>query len=236
MVLAQSSTHWCGLTCPNGYAQVINGTVGQCAPCSSSCKTCYYQDANKCSSCSSPNYLYQGACVAACPSGLFGSQLNRICVEACPVGTYPNQTSITDRDCVKCLSYCASCTGPNNNQCQSCQLGAALIGTTCVDTCPAGQYINGSSCVSCPSQCAVCTTPNLCSSCSKGAFLTGSSCVGTCPDGYYGDATSNKCSACNAICAKCTGSNNDQCTGCTNNLVLVGTTCQEKCLDGTFKN
>jgi hypothetical protein len=225
-LLAETATHWCGTTCPDGYAESTQNNKRVCAPCNSQCKSCYYQDADKCSACNAPTFLYQGQCVVSCPAELYGSLLNRICVEACPPGTFADLSSTTsDRDCVACFDYCQTCTGPNNNQCQSCQDGYNLQGSSCSDKCPTGQYLKGTACLACPSTCSACSTPTVCSACAKGSFLGGSTCAASCDDGYYGDTTSNACLPCDKLCSKCTGPRSDQCVACSNGLVLVGTMC-----------
>ena len=114
-----------------------------------------------------------------------------------------------------CSGSCATCTGPNQNDCISCNSGLYLSINTCVDNCPSGTYLDTSSqsCqgnssllllminyffIACDTTCQTCSGSSNtdCTSCKPSgqpSFLYNSRCYTSCPDGTYPDTTDFKC-------------------------------------------
>jgi hypothetical protein len=83
-----------------------------------------------------------------------------------------------------CTSPCASCYGPNSNECLSC-LSGYLYDGQCVSVCPQGTFIYGSYCERCPFGCQVCSNSTICYSCTPGYFFSQFSCKRLCPSGTF---------------------------------------------------
>ena len=116
-----------------------------------------------------------------------------------------------------CSESCATCTGPNQNDCTSCDAGLYLSINTCVDECPSGTFPDDTSqscegCssfllkqeelkfffIDCNAECLMCSGPlnTDCMSCDTTGptpFLYNSKCYTTCPDGTYPNAADSKC-------------------------------------------
>ena len=115
------------------------------------------------------------------------------CKAACDQGYYKN---VVDNTCRKCHINCASCTGPTQDECISCQLGSFLvyITTTCLyATCPAAYFGNfeQSMCDPYSKDCNKCIPfEGAChaSSARNNVYLeyTTQTCMGECPDNNYG--------------------------------------------------
>eukprot|EP00049_Salpingoeca_infusionum_P005502 m.92811 g.92811 ORF g.92811 m.92811 type:complete len:2840 (+) comp12991_c0_seq1:76-8595(+) len=113
-------------------------------------------------------------------------------------GTCGGSSGTENPRCAACHPTCATCTGPNANQCKSCTDGLNLRGTTCVNECPDGEYDAGTSCASCSASCATCFGPgdSHCLSCTGSTALdtSSASCVATCPSGTFKNG--NRCDKC----------------------------------------
>ena len=103
---------------------------------------------------------------AACPEGQ--NSFGGTCVTSCPISTFQ-----TPRGCQSCHPDCASCNGPNFNQCISCSPSSkipALINGRCL-TCQQSQFFDkvSSTCKSCDPSCSSCSGagPNNCQACSS---------------------------------------------------------------------
>lgn len=137
--------------------------------------------------CLSSTYYYQGNCYANCPDGYWNNPATRYCDT--------------------CYSICATCFGPNYNECRSCKAGYTLdpSGTRCI--CETGYFQSPGSTV-CLSNCLALTYPN---------------------------TTTYNCEDCSLKCAICSGPNDNQCTACRGTNYLYGTTCYaNNCPDVTF--
>ena len=44
--------------------------------------------------------------------------------------------------CAVCHPFCKKCHGPMDNECDECEPGFILQGTTCSDTCNSGEYLD----------------------------------------------------------------------------------------------
>lgn len=109
----------------------------RCLDCSSMCKGCSGSSTN-CTTCdvTSPNKkaLYNGMCVANCPSGYFPNPSNGICI--------------------KCVDPCNQCSGAAST-CTSCSGSTPYLQkdkSTCVANCPAGYILASGWCVLSPIQ------------------------------------------------------------------------------------
>ena len=161
------------------------------------------------------------------------------CESTCPEGYFPNSTT---NICDACNGACATCTGPTDTECSTCNIGFYLqpSSTTCLTTCPSeGFWPNSSTntCDACHSYCQICTgsDSNQCSSCNDGYFLqpapNTNTCASTCPDGYLSNSATNLCDACNVACATCTGPTDTECPSCNNGYFLqpYSTICLSTC-------
>ena len=115
-----------------------------------------------------------------------------------------------------CFERCATCNGPSQNDCVSCNSGFyKYLDTTCVGECPAGTFLDTSSqsCqgnssllllminyffIACDTTCQTCSGPlnTNCVSCDTAGqtpFLHNSMCYPPCSDGTYLNATDFKC-------------------------------------------
>ena len=253
----------CLEVCPDGsYA---DNSDWKCKPCYSSgvvnksaCWTCTGPLATNCKTCSAPGTYY--------------SPVDNSCVTTCPDGYYPKDSEYPDNQCEKCYQYnpptnlggtCTTCSGPDSNQCLSCNSTQFFDSTTstCVNSCPVGYWGNSSSskcelCYQAPSEtdpsqsCETCTGPEStnCASCSSGSFYhpPNNSCLLNCPSvGYWEDSSSNQCKPCyeytaasstNNTCVTCSGSNSDNCLSCNSTTFLDSTTnrCVNICPDGYY--
>ncbi|KAL4452986.1 hypothetical protein ABPG73_011067 [Tetrahymena malaccensis] len=199
-----------------------------------SCQSCY--DTSICNQCQPPNLLYQGKCVASCPSG-----------------TIYNQSQ-----CIPCGGNCVVCQ--NQSFCSQCDKDYVMSDGICVLNCPinttkvqlqSGQYVcqglqcNVPNCKSCSNSSKICTQ------CNPGYHLIYQTdgavvCVQdsntNCPEtNMYYDSVNKICKYCNPECQTCSGGTNLDCITCSNtygNLYLdkVNNKCVSSCPDGTYAN
>ena len=134
----QPSSTTCLTTCPStGYWP--NSGTHTCDSCHSACLTCSGSANTECSTCSTNNYLQPAPNANTCES-------------TCPDGYFPNSTTNL---CDACNGACATCTGPTDTECPSCNSGYYLqpYSTICLTTCPTTpQYwlnTNGNICSFC---------------------------------------------------------------------------------------
>lgn len=166
----------------------------ECSPCDFTCKTCV-TNPDQCESCNSSKYLYENKCT-----------------DICPDGNYPQNS---DNTCKNCNSNCKTCTGPNVNDCKSCNDGS---------------YISSlNTCEKCDLNCKTCEAPipKKCLSCDKPNYLssTDNICVNPCPDSEYGRDLDRTCQKCDNSCQKCTGPTSKDCTNCKSDNYLYSTRC-----------
>ena len=125
-----NTTQYCVQTCPiNYYASTV---TQRCELCVNGCNNC--TNATFCFSCY-PGYLFSNnLCIQMCSSTL-NFYYNGACIAACPSGTYLMSDQIT---CNNCSSTCATCSGSATN-CVQC-VGAFLYNGQCVSKCPTNYY------------------------------------------------------------------------------------------------
>lgn len=201
---------------------MIETPTKQCGACHSTCATCSGSLISNCLTCTnSLHYLYNGTCVASCPTG---------------VAVY-TQTTPT-RSCPPCDSSCSLCSGGLATNCTSCLTNTYLTATnTCVATCPGSFYptTNPNVCSPCHSYCSLCTggTNSNCSACSGNNFYIPdlTKCDLLCPSpGYHTDSVSKTCIKCNSSCYNCNGGLATNCTECAGSTYLTTTnTCVSTC-------
>ena len=211
----------CINSCPTGYWK--DDDSNKCKICHNSCSVCTGPNNNQCSSCN---------------SGAFLRPSSTTCASGCIPGYWGDTSSNT---CVQCNTSCSGCTGPNNNQCSTCNSGYFLqpSGTGCLDSCPNGCWGNTDShtCESCNTACSICTGPSdtQCSACNSGYFLQpapdDTSCLTTCQTGYWKDTTNHVCTPCNAACEACLDGTHTQCSSCNSGFFLQPLPSTSTCLD-----
>jgi proprotein convertase subtilisin/kexin type 5 len=153
---------------------------GPCTNCHSNCATCTGPNPSfSCQSCNSPFKYLSNSCINTCAGNEYWTSINQGSCEAC--STYSPQcltcTStgcstcqvgyiVSGSSCVPtpCHSSCATCDGPDENECLSCPIGKGFdsFAKTCSD-CTTGYYSQGptSTCGTCMTaiqDCQACTT------------------------------------------------------------------------------
>ncbi|KAL4461186.1 hypothetical protein ABPG72_009483 [Tetrahymena utriculariae] len=197
-----------------------------------SCQSCY--DNSICNQCQPPNLLlYQGQCIAFCPSG-----------------TIQNQSQ-----CVPCGGNCLACQ--NQGFCTQCDQDYTMSDGLCVLNCPINttkvQTQTGYVCVG--SQCSVpncnqCSNNSkICTQCNSGYHLIYQTdgtviCISdsnaNCPEiNMYYDSVNKTCKYCSPECQTCSGGTNLDCIICSNiygnpYLDKVNNNCVSSCPDGTY--
>ncbi|CAF3855729.1 unnamed protein product [Adineta steineri] len=196
-----------------------------CMPCSIGCKKCNKE--NRCKECDgSKGYHFQGEyCVPTCPLKTFQLNthcescqypcetctnltscltcseklylFNDQCVEICPNGYY-----LKDKQCLKCNPMCDICSGPSEDDCQSCAIGFIFNDkqNKCLSTCPNGNFFSKDDklCKLCTDNCLECLYPgSYCRQCSYPMSLDESThqCVSCCTT----NVTTNDCCQCPSI-------------------------------------
>ncbi|KAL4487968.1 hypothetical protein ABPG72_019920 [Tetrahymena utriculariae] len=185
-----------------------------------------------CFRCTGGNYNQCQACI----SGYFLDSDKSECVFVCQDRFYPNSSTNT---CDSCDLECFNCNGPNNNQCNQCELPRFLQGTQCKLNCPPGYFGNKKTCKCepCTSPCAECVDlPTKCTKCDKPTlYLDDFSCVLNCQNKKYKDDATMRCEKCNIQCGNCNGPFSNQCITCDlEDGFLLATTCVQDCGDGYF--
>jgi proprotein convertase subtilisin/kexin type 5 len=176
---------------------------------------------------------------------------NGTCVYLCPSSTYIDSTV---NKCLDCHSWCQSCWGPLNTQCNRCNNATntssaqttiyyLISGTsTCSSSCPDLQYIDAkvpNYCQLCSSSCLTCAgNSTTCLTCQTGNFFLNAACIPSCPTGTYQNQTTSACTTCDIRCSACTGGSSTSCQACkTPYFLSYGTTsCITACLNGQYAN
>lgn len=121
-----------------------------------------------------------------------------------------------------CDATCATCNGPESNQCATCGAGRYLSAGECkvCSTCPAGSYETAACAADADTMCAPCTV------CGAAQYQ-----VSAC-----GAAVDRVCAACDATCATCNGAGPDACGACPAGAYLDGARCPAcaVCAAGSF--
>ncbi|KCV68144.1 TKL protein kinase [Fonticula alba] len=211
----------CLAACPDGTFQ--DGP--SCLPCHGSCGTCSGPGAGECLACPAGRAMLDGSCVGKCPSSHF-----------------EDAGQAAGSVCRPCAASCASCAGPDADECTSCHGIDLLFEGRCVDECPAGTFGCSASgrCDPCDARCAECTlAAHLgdrctadCHTCRAGFVLSPSThtCDVACPAGEF-TPDSVLCAACDADCRSCHGQAN-ACTSCADAsrwLLVDGAACVSSC-------
>ncbi|KAM4719585.1 proprotein convertase subtilisin/kexin type 5 [Anableps anableps] len=163
-----------------------------CTPCEDNCMSC---DEHECYWCETDLFLSEGKCVLVCPDGFYGNE--------------------DFNECEECHPDCATCSGPENDDCLSCEEGRTLANGECVqdrEVCPIKTFLNNYGvCENCHPSCEFCSGPekNQCTKCGKALFAAGrfltmqQTCVSKCPVGFFASRLSGMCEACPQGCSLC---------------------------------
>ncbi|MBN3301412.1 PCSK5 convertase, partial [Amia calva] len=259
----------CWSNCPEGYFERVEGT---CEACDDSCLTCD-ENKYKCLSCVKGLYLENHQCNGNCSFGSYPAEdgtcsrcsahcdvctdantcmkcsflyllLNGVCKANCPDGYYED---LDKGKCVPCHPTCATCSGPETDDCESCSLQyPRLYDGRCSEDCPPGTYyeISASECQECDLTCASCLGPEAtqCIKCKEGLALdqetrmcgvTGDS---NCPPKMFLHEDRFTCNACHRQCESCVGPADTDCQTCTVPSYLYNGTCVTGCPGGTFQS
>ena len=127
------------------------------------------------------------------------------CINECPSDFYIDNAG----SCQRCHSTCGTCTGPLEDNCNSCS---------------ASRYMTlENKCAACTTGCDECSSATFCTKCSPNLYLYSGDCLENCPETTYKDNTSGKCEACITGCSDCT--DGTTCTTCSQGYYKSGTTC-----------
>ena len=247
--------------CPDGYWADESTQI---------CQPCYNNPSGSaqqaCATCSGP----EGTNCLTCFTSTYHFSVDMSCLSTCPPGYYADDFPYPNNRCGQCYQNnpsisldgtCATCSGPDSNQCLTCNGSWYLDSTTgkCVDSCPTG-YVAVSSTINICQQCyqynptisfdgtcVTCDGPNSnhCLTCANFWYLdsTTGRCVSVCPDGYFGVSSTHTCQQCYQApspssayqsCAKCSAGTNKDCTACSSGAFLFqdDQTCLSICPDG----
>ncbi|KAJ8005984.1 hypothetical protein DPEC_G00123560 [Dallia pectoralis] len=207
--------HACRGRCPAGYYSC----EGQCLRCPSDCLEC--SEGGLCKECDEYYFLYEDSCVDYCPEGFFPSE--------------------GQRECVSCHTNCASCDGPDADDCDLCRNPAAVrYNGECLDGCPSDTYLHiaTSECRDCDRSCVTCSGPesSSCLSCglnmqkdSGGHCVSSSNCFSNTNEDVTGD-----CQTCHPSCHQCSGPSRADCLSCHPETLLFNQTCVDECPVGFY--
>ncbi|KAG9019589.1 hypothetical protein FRB90_000053 [Tulasnella sp. 427] len=187
-----------GVSCQGGFPMLLGSNsplirhlFNPHPACDSSCASCA-GSSSFCLTCAgSGQFALAGKCTSQCPSTTF-SLTSAVSSNSTSSAT----GSTTGGACVSCHEDCATCSGPNFDQCTSCPVDRPVktAAGRCLKTCSRGQFWNEASgtCDQCNSGCATCAAggSDQCLSCSSGMVLQGGKCVqSNCPNGASGVTT-----------------------------------------------
>ncbi|KAM4634072.1 proprotein convertase subtilisin/kexin type 5 [Polymixia lowei] len=184
----------CYKNCP---AKTYSSEEGMtCVPCDDDCVSC---DEDECYWCETDHFLSEGKCVTSCPNGFYGEE--------------------DTHDCEECHSDCEACSGPEDDECVSCEQGKKLEDGECVsdqEVCPIKTFLSDDGeCEDCHPSCESCSgeEKSQCTTCVIGRFLTTQqTCVSKCPAGSFANRLSGVCEACPRGCVQCVDAK--RCTRC----------------------
>ncbi|KAM7368833.1 hypothetical protein PAMP_013140 [Pampus punctatissimus] len=189
-----------------------------CVPCDDNCVSC---DEHECYWCETDLFLSEGKCVSVCPDGFYGDE--------------------DTNDCEECHSDCVTCSGPEDDDCLSCEEEKTLENGACVsdhEVCPIRTFrSDDGECEDCHPSCESCSgkEKNQCTKCAKGRFLTTQeTCVSKCPGGFFASRLSGVCEVCPVGCLQCVDA--QHCTRCQSTrkaqLFLQDGQCVQQCVRG----
>ncbi|KAM4521382.1 proprotein convertase subtilisin/kexin type 5-like [Odontesthes bonariensis] len=171
--------------------------------------------------CSEYYFLHEDKCVDDCPTGYFASE--------------------KQQECVRCHADCASCDGPDIDDCEVCHNPKAVhYNGECLSECPNNTFYekNTNECRDCDKSCLTCSGhgPSNCLSCdtnrrkdASGHCAWYSQCA---PDTYVNQ--NGECQQCHALCNRCSGPGKDLCLSCKEPCFLLNITCVKECLVGYY--
>jgi len=143
----------CLESCPTKFYQTkpCPSCAATCESCSDSCDSCKGPGAANCTSCSTDKVLEDGVC-KSCEDGFFLQTMK-------PKLQTSVEFQVSEYQCTACHSSCATCSGPDQNQCTSCSgsLQYDSWAGTCVPCCNARQ--DTIPCCLCGSA-GMCTSPS----------------------------------------------------------------------------
>ncbi|KAM8760711.1 proprotein convertase subtilisin/kexin type 5-like [Acanthopagrus schlegelii] len=202
--------HTCRSHCLQGYY----ATETECLHCPAHCRDC--NQGGLCKKCDQYYFLHEDECLDDCPDGYFASE--------------------QQQECVRCHADCASCDGPDFDDCDVCRNPKAVrYNGECLPKCPSYTYYDKTTneCRDCDKSCLTCSghEPSSCLSCGTDRLLDASGhCVwySECSLRSYKDKN-GECQQCHKICHRCFGPDKDQCLSCNEPYFLLNSTCMSKC-------
>uniref|UniRef100_A0A8C1W980 Proprotein convertase subtilisin/kexin type 5b n=1 Tax=Cyprinus carpio TaxID=7962 RepID=A0A8C1W980_CYPCA len=201
----------CVETCKEGFYADMKQ---ECEPCHRTCRSCGGPDDNDCDSCEDDMFLDKGQCI------------NKSKIK-CPDGKFLNGKG----ECEQCDSSCRTCSGPGEDQCDSCQKGMFLTNSQrCVSVCPRETHGNQTSgrCEDCSAGCLTCQDAHHCVKCKESfgpLYLQDGKCVAGCKRGY---PEADVCHSCAVGCASCE-EQADFCLSCEEDYVRFKHSCVLQC-------
>ena len=206
----------CSQPCASG--EYFNITMRQCLRCSSACSSC--KDGYSCTSCVGKLLLTEeGRCLSSCPQHTVADLTTRRCKT------------------ILCHHSCATCRGPEPNDCLSCSFPRKLHQHTCLEQCPHNAYPANASCKPCHTSCATCGGPlaSDCDSCPHGRYLDHYHCVEQCSAGAF-PSDDGRCLSCPRNCLQC--SNVHSCSRCMPSFIYLPAEqqCVTACPVGQYSN
>ncbi|KAJ8285410.1 hypothetical protein GJAV_G00026500 [Gymnothorax javanicus] len=251
-----------------GEGEVEDPLYDDCLPCEEGCKKCFSGNPKHCILCREGFYKYELQCFKSCPEKTYSLDTDMTCercddycvscdetqcywcednlflsddqcVHECEPGFYGDEES---QECEACHRDCRTCSGPNFDDCDTCEEGVTLSEGQCVvlrKTCPENSFLNEETnqCEECHASCKTCSGAgrSKCDSCESRWFLTArQSCVTKCPAGSFGNEALGRCEDCLPGCVQC--QNGTQCQRCLsgrkNQLYLQAGRCVHQCHRG----
>ncbi|XP_078141236.1 proprotein convertase subtilisin/kexin type 5b isoform X1 [Centroberyx gerrardi] len=250
----------CVVECQRGFPQ-----GGVCQPCAPQCASCQ-GNASHCLSCDSQYLLLDRSCRSHCPDGYYATETECLrcppdckecnrdglcqecaeyyflhddkCMDDCPTGYFAGEEQ---QECVHCHADCASCDGPDWDDCDVCRNPKAVrYNGECLPQCPTNTYHdkNTYECRECDRSCLTCSgpEPSSCLSCdanmrkdASGHCVWYSECSLRSYMGEDGD-----CQLCHPLCHRCSGPGKDHCLSCNSPRFLLNDTCVEECPVGYY--
>uniref|UniRef100_A0A8C8JX97 P/Homo B domain-containing protein n=1 Tax=Oncorhynchus tshawytscha TaxID=74940 RepID=A0A8C8JX97_ONCTS len=190
----KNNSRTCVSVCPVGFW----GDRRRCKKCFSSCEMCTGSRSDQCATCRAGHYLTEGtnSCTASCGDNYYLDHDANMCrkcsenclrctsanictecksegkcVPECPDGFYGDEDT---QECEECHSDCVTCSGPDSDDCVSCEEGKSREEGECVskqDSCPVKTFLTGEGeCEACHASCDSCSgeEKSQCKTCAKG--------------------------------------------------------------------
>nr|XP_029512291.1 proprotein convertase subtilisin/kexin type 5-like [Oncorhynchus nerka] len=228
-----------------GEGEVEDPEYDDCMACEEGCKKCVLYNPRHCLSCTDGFYKFQDGCYKNCPAKTFSVEEEMTCVPCdekcvscdehecywcetdlflsegkcvpeCPDGFYGDEDT---QECEECHSDCVTCSGPDSDDCVSCEEGKSREEGECVskqDSCPVKTFLTGEGeCEACHASCDSCSgeEKSQCKTCAKGRFLSAEQvCVLKCPASSFAGRLSGVCEPCPRGCVQCVDEH--RCTRC----------------------